>query len=127
MRVMVLANRTYAKYTVAKADILSPIPDALNFEHAAALPLVTTTSSQLIERAIKPKSGQTVLVSGALGSVGRTAVHVARKHGAPKEKEEAGKLEVDGFVGIDSEEEIGHLHDLDAIADTVGGTTISGF
>jgi NADPH:quinone reductase-like Zn-dependent oxidoreductase len=131
MRVMALAHRTYAEYTVAKADVLSPIPDALNFEQAAALPLVTTTGAQLIERAVKPKAGQTVLVTGALGSVGRTAVHVARKHGArvlagvrAKEKEEASKLNVDGVVAIDSEEEIGHLHDLDAIADTVGGTTI---
>jgi NADPH:quinone reductase-like Zn-dependent oxidoreductase len=40
------------------------------------------------------------------------------------EKQEAAKLNVDGVVAIDSEEEIGHLHDLDAIADTVGGATI---
>ena len=131
MRVMALANRTYAEYTVAKPDVLAPIPDALNFEQAGALPLVTTTGAQLIERAVKPKAGQTVLVTGALGGVGRTAAHVARKHGArvlagvrAKEKEEASKLNADGVVAIDSEEEIGHLHDLDAIADTVGGTTI---
>ena len=30
----------------------------------------------------------------------------------------------DGVVAIDSEEEIGRLHDLDAIADTVGGKVI---
>jgi NADPH:quinone reductase-like Zn-dependent oxidoreductase len=131
MRVMALANGTYAEYTVAKADVLAPIPDSLSFKQAGALPLVTTTGAQLIERAVKPKAGQTVLVTGALGGVGRTAVHVARKHGArvlagvrAKEKEEASKLNVDGVVAIDSEEEIGHLHDLDAIADTVGGTTI---
>jgi NADPH:quinone reductase-like Zn-dependent oxidoreductase len=131
MRVMALANGTYAEYTVAKADVLAPIPDALSFEQAGALPLVTTTGTQLIERAVKPRAGQTVLVTGALGDVGRTAVHVAHKHGArvlagvrAKEKEEAAKLDVDGVVAIDSEEEIGHLHDLDAIADTVGGTTI---
>ena len=131
MRVMALANGTYAEYTVAKADVLAPIPDALSFEQAGALPLVTTTGAQLIERAVKPKAGQTVLVTGALGGVGRTAVHVARKHGArvlagvrAKEKEDASKLNVDGVVAIDSEEEIGHLHDLDAIADPVGGTTI---
>ena len=131
MRVMALANGTYAEYTVAKADVLAPIPDALSFEQAGALPLVTTTGAQLIERAVKPKAGQTVLVTGALGGVGRTAVLVARKHGArvlagvrAKEKEDASKLNVDGVVAIDSEEEIGHLHDLDAIADTVGGTTI---
>ena len=33
-------------------------------------------------------------------------------------------MKVDRVVAIDSEEEIEHLHDLDAIADTVGGTTI---
>jgi NADPH:quinone reductase-like Zn-dependent oxidoreductase len=131
MRVMALANGTYAEYTVAKADVLAPIPDALSFEQAAALPLVTTTGSQLIERAVKAKAGQTVLVTGALGGVGRTAVHVAQKGGArvlagvrEKEKEEALKLNADEVVAIDSEEEIGRLHDLDAIADTVGGTTI---
>jgi NADPH:quinone reductase-like Zn-dependent oxidoreductase len=131
MRVMALTNRTYAEYTVAKAEVLAPIPVALNFEQAGALPLVTLTGAQLIERAVKPKAGQTVLITGALGGVGRSAVHVARKHGARvlagvrgKEKEEAAKLGADEIVAIDSEEEIGHLHDLDAIADTVGGTTI---
>jgi NADPH:quinone reductase-like Zn-dependent oxidoreductase len=131
MRVMALANGTYAEYTVAKADVLAPIPEALGFEQAGALPLVTATGTQLIERAVKPKPGQTVLVTGALGSVGRTAVHVAHKRGArvlagvrAKEKEAASKLEVDGVVAIDSEEEIERLHDLDGIADTVGGTTI---
>ena len=131
MRVMALANRTYAEYTVAPSDVLAPIPDALSFEQAAALPLVTTTGSQLIERAVKPKAGQTILVTGALGGVGRTAVHVAQAHGVrvlagvrEKEKEEASKLKADGVVAIDSEEEIGQLQDLDAIADTIGGPTI---
>ena len=131
MRVMALANGTYAEYTVAKADVLAPIPSGLNFERAAALPLVVTTGSQLIERAVKPQRGQTVLVTGALGSVARVAIYVARKHGVRvlagvrgSEKDKAAQLPVDGIVAIDSEEEIGRLHDLDAIADTVGGTTI---
>ena len=131
MRVMALANGTYAEYTVAKANVLAPIPEALDFEKAAALPLVVTTGSQLIERAVKPQRGQTVLVTGALGSVARVAIHVARKHGVrvlagvrAREKDKAAQLPVDGVVAIDSEEEIGKLHDLDAIADTVGGTTI---
>jgi NADPH:quinone reductase-like Zn-dependent oxidoreductase len=131
MRVMALANGTYAEYTVAKADVLAPIPEALTFEQAAALPLVTTTGAQLIERAVKPTAGQTVLVTGALGSVGRTAVHVAKKHGArvlagvrASEKNEAAGVGADQVVAIDDEDEIGKLHDLDAIADTVSGTTI---
>ena len=82
MRVMALANGTYAEFTVAKANVLAPIPDALNFEQAAAIPLVTLTGIQLIERAIKLAEGQTVLVTGALGGVGRSAIHAARKLGA---------------------------------------------
>jgi NADPH:quinone reductase-like Zn-dependent oxidoreductase len=130
MRVMALANGTYAEYAVARADVLAPIPDGMEFEEAAALPLVTTTGAQLIERAVKPRKGQTVLVTGALGGVGRSAVHMARKRGArvlagvrANEKREASKLAVDGTVAIDSDDEIESLRDLDAIADTVGGTT----
>ena len=131
MRVMALTNRTYAEYTAVKDDLLAPIPDALTFEQAAALPLVTTTGSQLIERAVKIKQGQTVLVTGSLGGVGRTAVYVARKHGAKvlagvrvTETKKAEELHADGIVAIDSEEAVGGLHDLDAIADTVDGQTI---
>ncbi|HWE85648.1 MAG TPA: NADP-dependent oxidoreductase [Terracidiphilus sp.] len=132
MRVMALANGTYAEYTTAKADTLAPIPDALTFEQAAALPLVTLTGTQLIERAVKPAPGWTVLVTGALGSVGRTAVHVAGKHGArvlagvrATECERAlHDLKVESAVAIDDEHEIAKLVDLDAIADTVNGPTI---
>lgn len=131
MRVMALANGTYGEFTVAKAEVLAPIPDALDFEHAAALPLVVTTGAQLIERAVNPQPGWTVLVTGALGSVARSAIHVARQHGVRviagvrgKEKSQAGKLGVDEVVAVDSEREIEMLRGLDAIADTVGGTAI---
>jgi NADPH:quinone reductase-like Zn-dependent oxidoreductase len=132
MRVMALANGTYAEYTVAKADVLAPIPEKLSFEQAAALPLVTTTGAQLIERAVKPQPGWTVLITGALGSVGRTAVHVARKHGCRvlagvrrSELDQARQeLKADDVVAIDDESSVEKLFDLDAIADTVSGPTI---
>jgi NADPH:quinone reductase-like Zn-dependent oxidoreductase len=82
IRVMALAGGTCAEYTVAKADVLAAIPEVLSFEQAGALPLIGATGAQLIERAVKPNAGQTLLVTGALGGVARTAVHVARKHGA---------------------------------------------
>lgn len=117
---MALANGTYAECTVAKADVLAPIPDALSFELAGALPLVTTTGAQLIERAVKPKAGQTVLVTGAPGGVGRTTVHVAHKNGArvlagvrAKEKGEASKLNVDGVVARRNLWRFGMAEDLE--------------
>lgn len=132
MRVMALANGTYAEFTTVKADVLAPIPDALSFEQAAALPLVLTTGAQLIERAVKIQPGWTVLVTGAVGGVGRTAVHVARKHGArviagvkSSQREEAQKLGAERVVALDEEGDVAFLRDLDAIADTVGGPTIA--
>lgn len=132
MRVMGLGNGTYAEFTTVKADILAPIPDALSFEQAAALPLVLTTGAQLIERAVKLQPGWTVLVTGAVGGVGRTAVHVARKHGArviagvkSSQRDEASKLGAERVVSLEDENEVASLRDLDAIADTVGGATIA--
>ena len=128
MRVMGMANGTYAEYTTAKADVLAPIPEALSFEQAAALPLVLLTGTQLIERAVKVQAKQRILVTGALGSVGRVAVHIALQHGAhviagvrSNQLEEAAKLGAHEVVAIDDEKSLGHLHDLDAVADTVGG------
>lgn len=134
MRVMGLVNGTYAEYTTARADVLAPIPEALDFVQAAALPLVTLTGAQLIERAVKVRAGQTVLITGALGGVGRAAVHVAAKHGArvlagvrAAEREEAERLQVAGVVALDDAAATEKLQDLDAIADTVGGSTVERF
>ncbi len=129
-RVIAKAGGTYAEYTTARADVLAPIPDALNWVQAAALPLVLTTGTQLIERAIKIQAGETVLVTGAVGAVGRTAVYVAKTKGAKviagvkaTQKEEALKLGADLVVALDVPAEMQHIHDLDVIADTVGGIT----
>jgi NADPH:quinone reductase-like Zn-dependent oxidoreductase len=129
-RVMALAQRTYAELTTVKADALVPIPDKLDFEQAAALPLVVLTGAQLIERAIKIQRGQSVLVLGALGGVGRAAVHVALQHGATvlagvrkAQLGEARKIGAHHTVAIDDDKELDRLRDLDAVADTVGGTT----
>ena len=73
-----------------------------------------------------------MLVTGALGSVGRTAVYVAKKHGAKviagvraKERKDAEAQGVDRVVAIDEEQGIASLGEVDAIADTVGHDTIT--
>jgi NADPH:quinone reductase-like Zn-dependent oxidoreductase len=129
-RVMALANGTYAELTTAKADVLAPIPDKLSYEQAAALPLVLLTGAQLIERAIKVQPGWTILILGAVGSVGRSAVFVALQHGAKviagvhaSQVEEAQSLGVSQVISTDDAKQLEKLHDLDAVADTVGGPT----
>jgi NADPH:quinone reductase-like Zn-dependent oxidoreductase len=124
-KVIGIVNGSYAEYVTARADDLTVIPDGLELEQSAALPLVVTTGAELIQR-IQPKQGDLVLVTGALGSVGRSAVYLA-KHLGPRvfagvkteQKEQAGSLAVDQIVGIDEDTEIAGLPELDAIADTV--------
>jgi NADPH:quinone reductase-like Zn-dependent oxidoreductase len=127
--VMALADHTYAEYVTCKAEGLARMPDGLNPAEAGVLPLVLLTGTQLIELGVRPSSGQRVLITGALGSVGRTAVHIAKKHGAyviagvrASQGAEAKKLGVDQVVAVD--EDLGDLKDLDAVADTVGRDVI---
>ena len=127
--VLALADHTYAEYVTCKAEGLSPMPDALNPVEAGVLPLVLLTGTQLIELGVRPSSGQRVLITGALGSVGRTAVHISKKHGAyviagvrASQRAEAKNLGVDEVVAVD--EDLGDLKDLDVVADTVGRDVI---
>jgi NADPH:quinone reductase-like Zn-dependent oxidoreductase len=124
-KVMGVVNGSYADYVTARAEHLTVIPDGLELEQAAALPLVVTTGGQLIQH-IQPKRGDVVLVTGALGGVGRSAVYLAKDLGArviagvkTKQKEKADSLGADQVVAIDNPGEIAELPELDAIADTV--------
>ena len=64
-RVLGLVNHAYAEYVLCKADDLALIPSGLSFEQAAALPLVVLTGAQLIEKGIRPRSGETILITGS--------------------------------------------------------------
>jgi NADPH:quinone reductase-like Zn-dependent oxidoreductase len=70
-KVMALGNNAYAELVVVKAEQLTHVPEKLDLVEAAALPLVTLTGEQLITRGTKIQQGQTVLVAGAAGNVGR--------------------------------------------------------
>src|SRR5271170_429675 len=80
-RVFAMADNTYAELCVVNAAVLAKVPDGLDLVQAAALPLVTTTGNQLMA-ATGIKAGQTVLVVGAAGNVGRSAVFTAKERGA---------------------------------------------
>src|SRR3984957_6697646 len=79
-RVFAMADNTYAELCVIKAAVLAKVPTGLDLIRAAALPLATTTGNQL-SSATAVKAGQTVMVVGAAGSVGRSAVFTAKERG----------------------------------------------
>jgi len=128
-RVFAMADNTYAELCVVKADVLADIPEGLDLIPAAALPLVTTTGSQLLA-ATGIKAGQTVLVVGAVGNVGRSAVFTAKDRGATviagvlkRQMDEAKTVGADQLVATDDDTALANLPPLDAVADTVGGKT----
>jgi NADPH:quinone reductase-like Zn-dependent oxidoreductase len=128
-RVLGLVFGSYAEQVVAKEDAWALMPAGLDLVDAAALPLIALTGSELID-ALGPKGGDTVLVSGAVGSVGRVAVFTARSRGAKvwagvrrSQKEAAAKLGAEGVVALDDDADLARLPALDGLADAVGGAT----
>jgi NADPH:quinone reductase-like Zn-dependent oxidoreductase len=128
-RVFAMADNTYAELCVVKADVLADIPEGLDLMEAAALPLVTVTGNQLLS-ATGIKSGQTVMVVGAVGNVGRSAVFTAKDRGATviagvlkRQMDEAKTIGADQVVATDDHAAIANLAPLDAVANTVGGGT----
>jgi NADPH:quinone reductase-like Zn-dependent oxidoreductase len=129
-KVMGMGSKTYAELTVVAAKDLALVPDKLDLVKAAALPLVTLTGEQLITRGTRIQAGQTVLVTGAVGGVGRSAVWAAKKAGAKviagvkkSQVKEAATLGADQVLALDDAAAIEKLGFIDAVADTVGGET----
>ncbi|MBB5318502.1 NADP-dependent oxidoreductase [Tunturibacter empetritectus] len=129
-KVMATATKTYAELVVVKATDLALIPEKLDLVHAAALPVVALAGEQLISRGTKIQTGQTVLVAGAVGGVGRSAVWTAKKAGAivfagvrKSQLKEAESLKADHVIALDDAAAMDKLGFIDAVADAVGGET----
>ncbi len=122
---------SYAEHTVAPADgKLALIPEGLSFVVAAALPTASVTAYQAIQEAhLEP--GSTILVNGASGGVGQSAVQFAAGLGArvlatsPPELtgllRELGAAEVVDFTRGPTAEQVlaAHPDGVDAVLDLV--------
>ena len=73
---------TYAEFVVAPAAQLARVPDRLDDEAAAALPLVGLTAWQALVQIAGVGPGMRVLVQAAGGGVGHVAVQIAKARGA---------------------------------------------
>jgi NADPH:quinone reductase-like Zn-dependent oxidoreductase len=127
-RVLALSNATYAELVAVNDADVAHVPDGVDLANAAAIPLISLTGDQLVRLAANVQKGQAVLITGALGSVGRAAVHTAKKIGAQviagvrgKELDDARSLGVSDVLAIDDDKAIENFRLVDAIVDTVGG------
>ena len=127
-RVFGRTGASYAELAVIKSDELAKVPEGVEMTTAGALAVVTTTGDQLIREAAKLQPGQTVLLTGALGSVGRVALFCALEIGAKviagvrkKQIEEALSLGATIAIDVSDDDELDKLGIVDAVADTLGG------
>jgi NADPH:quinone reductase-like Zn-dependent oxidoreductase len=129
-KVMGVADASDAEVVAAKADATILVPEGMDLIQAASLPVVTMTGEQLISKGTGIQSGQTVLITGAAGNVGRAAVRTAKKAGAiviagvrKAQAKTAAELGVDEILALDDASALEKLGFIDAVADTVGGAT----
>jgi NADPH:quinone reductase-like Zn-dependent oxidoreductase len=131
-RVLGFVKRGYAEFVTAPVEAWARIPKGFNMKDAAVIPLAALTGAQLVEEAANVQGGQTVLVTGAVGAVGRAAVYAAKARGArviagvrQQQRAEAETLGASTVVALDVDAELANLPTLDAVADTVGGSTLA--
>src|ERR1700751_1170011 len=122
-RVLALSNATYAELVAVDDSDVTHLPDGVELADAAAIPLIALTGDQLVRLAANVQKGEVVLITGALGSVGRAAVHTAKKIGAEviagvrgKYLDNARALGVSDVLSIDDDNAIEKFRLVDAIA-----------
>ncbi|MEZ3182997.1 NADP-dependent oxidoreductase [Streptomyces pimonensis] len=120
---MATGRGTYAETVALPADIVARAPASLALTHAAALPLAGLTARQALDALALPE-GSSVLITGAVGSVGGLAVQLARLRGLSVvaqvrslgDEDEARALGADRVVDPDSLPEA----EVDGLLETAG-------
>jgi NADPH:quinone reductase-like Zn-dependent oxidoreductase len=127
-----LRDGTAAEYVAVEARNLAPKPETVDHVHAAAVPRAGLTAWQALFDHGRLTKGQTVVIHGAGGAVGSTAVQLARWAGAEvigtgrsHSRSLVLELGADRFVALDTE----HLEDavgqVDLIFDAAGGQVLA--
>jgi len=99
----ILDHGGYAEEVVARSHEVTPIPDSMDFATAATFPVVYATSHLALGHRAQLRAGEVLLVHGASGGVGLTAVEVGKAMGATviASASSAEKLEVAREHGAD--------------------------
>jgi NADPH:quinone reductase-like Zn-dependent oxidoreductase len=100
----------YAEYVTAPSRQLARVPNGTSPVVAASLPLAWLTAWQCLVETARILDGQTVLIHGASGGVGKLAGQIAKARGA----------RVVATTGRDDREAL-HTRDADVVMDLVGG------
>jgi NADPH:quinone reductase-like Zn-dependent oxidoreductase len=127
----VLRDGTAAEYVAVEARNLAPKPRTIDHVHAAAVPRAGLTAWQALFDHGKLAKGQTVVIHGAGGAVGSTAVQLAHWAGAQvigtgrgHSRSLATELGVDRFIALDEQPLEDASGQANLVVDTIGGEVL---
>jgi NADPH:quinone reductase-like Zn-dependent oxidoreductase len=128
-----LRDGTAAEYVAVEPRNLGPKPRTIDHVHAAAVPRAGLTAWQALFDHGQLARGQTVVIHGAGGAVGSTAVQLARWAGAQvigtgrsHSRSLATELGADRFIALDEEPLDDADGQADLVVDTIGGEVLAG-
>jgi NADPH2:quinone reductase len=131
------APGNYAEMTVLEQTTAELMPVTLEFEEAAALPLVLITAWEALFDRAGLTGGQTVLIHAGAGGVGHVAIQLAKSVGAqvattvstPEKADTARQLGADHVILYQDTDVVEAVREwtrgrgVDVVLDTVGGDT----
>jgi NADPH2:quinone reductase len=116
----------FAEKCVSAEKLCMPLPDALSFEQGAGFTVTYATTYHAFRQCTEVKAGETVLVLGAAGGAGSSAVEVAKALGArviaAASSEE--KLEFAREAGADETINYSDVSLRDAVKELTGGSGV---
>ena len=121
-------GRGYAEYVTAPEEEVAAKPRSVDHARAAAIPMAGLTALQFLDRHVRPKPGERVLVNGAAGGVGHFLVQLARLRGAHVVAVASGghadflaELGADEHVDYTRTDVGAEVRGVDHVVDSVGG------
>jgi NADPH:quinone reductase-like Zn-dependent oxidoreductase len=127
-----LRDGAAAEYVAVEARNVALKPHTVDHVHAAAVPRAGLTAWQALFDHGKLAKGQTVVIHGAGGAVGSTAVQLAGWAGAHvigtgrgHSRELVAELGADRFIALDAERLEDAAGQADVVLDTIGGEVLA--
>jgi alcohol dehydrogenase len=120
----------FSEMALASVTSIAHKPKTLEYEEAAALPLVGVSAWQALVEFMGLSNGQKILIHGGAGGIGSIAIQLAKNLGAhvattvsTDDKQFVQKIGADEVIDYRTQTFEDIVHDYDAVFDTVGGDT----
>ena len=118
----------YAEKVAVKAAIIAKKPHGLSHVNAAAVALTGLTALSAIEKTLKLRAGESILIQGGAGGVASFAIQLARHIGArvitttsAANRDYVRDLGADEIIDYNAQDFTKVVTGCDAVFDTVGG------